>query len=276
MGCLKLDISKVESSPLKVVYRKGDSEQKGVQRFMRVDPLADEVGEFSPYAYTFDNPINFIDPTGMMGEPFGLFTEYVDETTGERVTVDDGVDKTIEVNSSDFAAAKLFALILNPYAEDNELAPSNIVNSYYEFYNSVNSYSELSLKNLNDYLHNRPNIKSDEILGGTPLVAGGPTGLGKVVIKTSNGIKITGFVGHGVQRAIGSFERLGVRPEAILDALTKPLKVGKVVYDKFGRPSQRFVGKLGEVVVNPNTGKIISVNPTSSAKAARLLRKSGQ
>ena len=32
-------------------------------------------------------------------------------------------------------------------------------------------------------------------------------------------------------------------------------------------------GENAEVVVNPNNGKIISVNPTSSAKARQLLSK---
>ena len=40
-----------------------------------------------------------------------------------------------------------------------------------------------------------------------------------------------------------------------------------------GRQSQRFIGENAEVVVNPNNGKIISVNLTSSAKARQLLSK---
>lgn len=93
-------------------------------------------------------------------------------------------------------------------------------------------------------------------------------------IVTSIGTKIMGFTEHGVDRAIGdSAKRLGVRPEAILDAIKKPLKVGEVKIDKYGRPSQRYVGRQGEVVVNPDTGRIISVNPTSSSKAERLGRE---
>jgi len=53
------------------------------------------------------------------------------------------------------------------------------------------------------------------------------------------------------------------------------LKINNVVTDQLGRQSQRFIGRVGEVVVNPQTGKIISVNPTSSSKAARLLRQLG-
>lgn len=95
-------------------------------------------------------------------------------------------------------------------------------------------------------------------------------------IIASNGIKITGFTGHGVNRAIGSVGRQGVSPSSILDALKNPLKINNVVTDQLGRQSQRFIGQFGEVVVNPQTGRIISVNPTSSSKAAKLLQQLGR
>jgi len=94
----------------------------------------------------------------------------------------------------------------------------------------------------------------------------------KTSIQAANGIKITGFAKHGLDRVI---ER-GVKPNAILDAIKNPLKTGNVVTDQLGRQSQRFIGQFGEVVVNPQTGKIISVNPTSSSKAAKLLKQLGQ
>jgi len=91
-------------------------------------------------------------------------------------------------------------------------------------------------------------------------------------IETVNGIKITGFTKHGLNRTI---ER-GVKPNAVLDAIKNPLKVGNVSTDAIGRQSQRFVGKFGEVVVNPQTGKVISVNPTDSKKAQKLLKQLGK
>jgi RHS repeat-associated protein len=93
-------------------------------------------------------------------------------------------------------------------------------------------------------------------------------------IVTKNGIKIEGFTSHGVDRAIGDgFKRAGVKPDSILDALKNPLKTNDIVTDSLGRRSQRFIGKTAEVVINPDTGKIISVNPTSSSKAAKFLKE---
>jgi hypothetical protein len=88
------------------------------------------------------------------------------------------------------------------------------------------------------------------------------------LITSSNGIEITGIAGHGVNRAI---ER-GVSPSSILDAVRNPLKVGDIKIDSMGRTSQRFIGAKAEVAINPETGKIVSVNPTSTKKAQKLCK----
>jgi len=95
----------------------------------------------------------------------------------------------------------------------------------------------------------------------------------KIGIETSTGIKITGFGKHSLNRAIGDFGRKGVNPKALLDAIKNPLVVKDAITDGLGRQSQRFIARLGEVVVNPSTGKIISVNPTSTSKAVKLLKQ---
>ncbi len=84
--------------------------------------------------------------------------------------------------------------------------------------------------------------------------------------KTHSGFSTTR---HGVDRKI---ER-EVKSMDELNALKNPLKVGKVKHDAKGLPSQRYVGRGAEVVINPETGKIISVNPTSTEKLERLLKK---
>lgn len=71
MGCIRLDIIEKSFVPMKVVYRKSDFEQKSVQRFMSVDPLAHRGPGISPYAYAGNNPINNIDMRGDSITPVG-------------------------------------------------------------------------------------------------------------------------------------------------------------------------------------------------------------
>lgn len=71
---------------------------------------------------------------------------------------------------------------------------------------------------------------------------------------------------HAVKRA----ELRGISKEAIDDALQNPLSTGTVKYDDKGRRSIRVVGKNAEVAYNPDTGLIVSVNPTHSKKAKKL------
>lgn len=89
------------------------------------------------------------------------------------------------------------------------------------------------------------------------------------VLKTSTGIEITGFAKHGLHRII----QRDVKPIDILDALRNPIEIKSVKIDNIGRKSQRFIGNNAEFVINPSTGKIISVNPTSSQKARSILNK---
>ena len=84
MGCIRLDILEKSTVPLKVVYRKSDVGQKSEQRFTSVDPLADKLPDYSPYAYTLNNPINMIDPDGRFPidpafrSAYPLLTNYIE------------------------------------------------------------------------------------------------------------------------------------------------------------------------------------------------------
>ncbi|HRX28164.1 MAG TPA: RHS repeat-associated core domain-containing protein [Saprospiraceae bacterium] len=61
--------------------------------FMSVDPLADSPANVAwpPYTYTWNNPLKFVDPTGMQGESIdGIENEYVlDTETYEYVQISD-------------------------------------------------------------------------------------------------------------------------------------------------------------------------------------------
>lgn len=52
----------------------------------------------------------------------------------------------------------------------------------------------------------------------------------------------------------------GTKPEAVFDALRNPIKIKEDV-DNLGRPFKVYTGANARVVINPETGKIISTNP---------------
>lgn len=72
--------------------------------------------------------------------------------------------------------------------------------------------------------------------------------------RTATGIEVTGITKHAVDRAVSR----GFDMESALDALQNPVKVGKIVIDDKGQSSQKFLGKSAEIVINPETGNIIS------------------
>lgn len=82
-------------------------------------------------------------------------------------------------------------------------------------------------------------------------------------------INIRGFTKHGINQTI---ER-GVKPQSILDDIKNPLKICKIKIDSMGRASKRFIGQKAEIVINPNTKQIVSVNPTTSNKAEKLISR---
>lgn len=71
-----------------------------------------------------------------------------------------------------------------------------------------------------------------------------------------------------------TFQRLkerNVTAEAIKDALEHPLKTSEVKYDAEGRPSVTLTGRKATVSINPDTGIIVTVYPTHTKTAQRLM-----
>jgi hypothetical protein len=175
------------------------------------------------YLYVNNNPVNLVDPWGLMGERrnplwddfWGTPEEWLDQ-------LDDAAQAWMDEG-----------LWIDP------------------FYAAALAYA--------------PAL--GEIIAGAKVAGDLVKNKGTTGIVAKSGTKITGFKGHGVDRAIGdAAKRAGTRPQAILDALKNPTKVVSG-FDDLGRPFEVFTGQNARVVVNPQTGKIISVNPLSGTGA---------
>ncbi len=123
--------------------------------WISVDPLAEEAPGWTPYRYGFNNPIKFIDPNGMFEED----TEYENAKTGEKVTVNDGNDKTVKVNDADFQKAKDFAQ-LGDLNRKNKNWNSDKYFEYKVFYEDLKYGSSF-----NERLSNFGNIMLDGLVG---------------------------------------------------------------------------------------------------------------
>lgn len=86
-------------------------------------------------------------------------------------------------------------------------------------------------------------------------------------VRSSTGIEITEMSPHLYTRC----QERNVLRSDIINALTSPLKTGNIRADK----SQQFIGDKATVVVNTETGKLVTVWPTST-KTANKLKKGGK
>lgn len=86
-------------------------------------------------------------------------------------------------------------------------------------------------------------------------------------IVTSDGIET-----HATKHIFDQAKLRGVSVDDIPEALTNPLKIGKIKINDNG-PSKKYIGQKATVAVNPENGNIITVWRTSSKKVKKLKRE---
>jgi RHS repeat-associated protein len=77
--------------------------------WLSVDPLAEKMPDFSAYAYAFNNPVMFVDPTGMEGESI-----HLDKYGKVLKNIDDG-DNSVYVHND----AKIKSDVDKTYSANN-------------------------------------------------------------------------------------------------------------------------------------------------------------
>ncbi len=202
------------------------------------------------YAYTGGNPVNYVDPDGQESRAAVMLDQDARELLSGDITPQQYSDRF----NARGQGALIAVLLVSPVDEVSvgalALEAGAAAVARLKIAGRIGGF----LKKLFGKADGGAG-KVDEVVEATD-VAG---------IVAANGTEITGVTRHGMHRAIGNGTgRAGTNPQALLDALRSPNRVVDGV-DSQGRPFQVFHGDNARVVVNPETGNIVSMNPLSRA-----------
>lgn len=132
-----------------------------IGRWLTTDPA----GQYSsPYLGMGNNPISRVDPDGGYDD-----TIYENASTGDTVNVNDGINKTLVVNDSQFQTAKLYGSIINnEYARGIGFS-SEFISGYQDFFSGVNYFGSFGGA-VEDYFsfNLTPRLPSSDGIASTP------------------------------------------------------------------------------------------------------------
>jgi RHS repeat-associated protein len=221
-----------------------------IGRFLQVDPLANEFAGWSPYGYTFNNPLKFTDPTGMAPEDSGCepfcydIMENRENLLNGEISRDQLVDQAIlEGGSTITALGVVFAPIStgvsiifeSVFSSDNPNiggastratifeSVSKLVPSKYKLTGKVGGaiIGELLGGTADRAISGEQILNPAEI--GTDILAGGLGGYGSNLIvrsdATSTGLKR--FITSGSKRIIKTASKSGVTSSGLNALINK-------------------------------------------------------
>lgn len=140
--------------------------------------------------------------------------------------------------------------------DDNELKRLSMkLKERRAFYNDFSKETGLILRNERTQLEGFGRKEAARVRAGNISLEKAMNGLSG--IETKNGIKVAGVAGHFKERLLGR----GVSEDDVINALKNPLHIGKIKYGEKGS-SQVFIGNNATIVINPDSGVLISTYPT--------------
>lgn len=272
--------------PVALVHMNGRVHDPMLGRFISADPLwAPFDVQENRYSYVRNNPLTLTDPSGFQSHPNDLYGSHDSSIEDWLLEVflaffRAEAERQTPASTGLPADGVMAGTGTDPTAAPPALAPGDAGTSVFREELWEIRKRELMAANPNaDCLgdsciyHENVAIYIETPEGRTGFGVGpgairGVAAEGVRGIVAANGTRITGLVRHGIHRVIGdTAQRAGTRPQAILDALKNPTRKIVEGIDQKGRPFQIFYGTNARVIVNPQTGLIVSTNPLSAAGA---------
>ena len=277
---------------LSLIHMSGRVYDPAIGRFLSADPhITDPTNaqSYNRYSYVWNNPLRFTDPTGLTVEGGNGDTggeagdaNYTDKTSGISWGKSSSSKPAVTTSANGQTNAKAsegFGSRDGEHAtntDDDQTPGQRVLARQRALGRDVAVAGEAVTKEAGSWFLGGmvgkalgPMINAGKWIGralGLGAKEAGAVAEGTGIV-AKDGTAIVGFTKHGVDRAIGDgAKRAGTKPEAILDAVKNPTKTKEGV-DVLGRPFKIYTGENARVVINPDTGRIVSTNPLSRGGA---------